>query len=421
MTSNGKRIVLIGGGHAHVKVIKSYGEQPFRSQIESNDLTLTLITNTLQTPYSGMLPGFVSGHYSHGDIHIDLQRLCQYSGFTLIHDSAVGVTYNDESGGGTVLLDDGEPVPYDVLSIDVGSSPGGLPTNSNDEEKQKDTDVSAIPVKPISTFSSRYDDLKSRLRESAEIYTKSNPFTLLVVGGGAGGIELALSCQFALKEVMKNAGGDADAIKVVLATRGNALLESHNKKVRKIFTRIMKERDVATYYNANAIGVEQVEGSCMKMLKLSNQEASSSHQRIVFHECLWCTSAGAASWLSGNTPFATTGDGFVKVGSTYECIEHVRVFAAGDCCHSVESPRPKAGVFAVRAGPILRDNILAAALGQPLTKHKPQSDFLSLISTGDKYAVASRGRFAFEGAYLWRLKDHIDTSWMRDYQDIAIE
>ena len=182
----------------------------------------------------------------------------------------------------------------------------------------------------------------------------------------------------------------------------------------------MKERDVATYYNANAIGVEQVEGSCMKMLKLSNQEAGSSHQKIVFHECLWCTSAGAASWLSDNTPFATTGDGFVKVGSTYECIEHARVFAAGDCCHFVESPRPKAGVFAVRAGPILRDNILAAALGKPLTNHKPQSDFLSLISTGDKYAIASRGRFAFEGAYLWHMKDRIDTSWMRDYQDIAI-
>lgn len=418
MTLISKRIVLIGGGHAHVKVIKSYGEQPLRSQIESAGISLTLITNTLHTPYSGMLPGFVSGHYTHSDIHIDLQRLCRYGGFTLTHDSAVGVTYNKTgAGGGTVSLENGEPVPYDVLSIDVGSSPGGLPTNG-DEDEQNDTDVSAIPVKPISTFSSRYDDLKSRLCESAKSYTKSNPFILLVVGGGAGGIELALSCQFALKEVIKGAGGDADAIKVVLATRGNTLLESHNKKVRKIFTRIMKERSIKLHYNANAIGVEQVEGSCLRMLKLSNEEASNSHQRIFFHECLWCTSAGAAAWLSDKTPFATTGDGFVKVGSKYECIEHPHVFAAGDCCHFVESPRPKAGVFAVRAGPILRDNILAAALGQPLTKHEPQSAFLSLISTGDKYAVASRGRFAFEGACLWKLKDRIDTSWMRDYQEI---
>ena len=404
-----------------MKVIKSYGEQPFRSQIESNGLTLTLITNTLHTPYSGMLPGFVSGHYTYSDIHVDLQRLCGYGGFTLIHDSAVGMTYN-ESSGGTVLLENGEAIPYDVLSIDVGSSPGGLPTSgqaSGDEDKQRNNaDASAIPVKPISTFSSRYDDLKSRLRESATSYSKSNPFILLVVGGGAGGIELALSCQFALKEVMKDAGGDADAIKVILATRGNALLESHNKKVRKIFTRIMKERDVKVSYNANAIGIENVEGSNMKVLKLSNQEVSDASPRIVFHECLWCTSAGSASWLSDNTPFATTDDGFVKVGSTYECIDHPHVFAAGDCCHFVENPRPKAGVFAVRAGPILRDNILSAALGRALTMHKPQSDFLSLISTGDKYAVASRGRFAFEGAYLWRLKDRIDTSWMRDYQDI---
>lgn len=336
----------------------------------------------------------------------------------MIHDSAVGVTYN-EFGEGTVLLENGEPIPYDVLSIDVGSSPGGLPT-SGDEDKQTDSEARAIPVKPISTFSSRYDDLKSRLCESAKCYTASSPFILLVVGGGAGGIELALSCQYALKEVMKDAGGDVEAVKVILATRGNALLESHNKKVRRIFTRIMKERDVKVRYNANAIGIENIEGSNMKVLKLSNHMVSDVSQRIVFHECLWCTSAGSASWLSDNTPFTTTNDGFVKVGSTYECIDHPHVFAAGDCCHFVENPRPKAGVFAVRAGPILRDNILSAALGRALTTHKPQSDFLSLISTGDKYAVASRGRFAFEGAYLWRLKDRIDTSWMRDYQDINV-
>jgi len=424
MSAN-KRIVLIGGGHAHVHVIKSYGEQPLRSLIESNGISLILVTNTLHTPYSGMLPGFVSGHYTHSDIHIDLQRLCDYGGFTLIHDSAIGVTYNDEDGdgggGGRVQLENGEPIPYDVLSIDVGSSPGGGLPNYEDTE---DDTPAAIPVKPISTFCTRYDELKSRLRESAKVYTKANPFVLLVVGGGAGGIELALSCQFSLKGVIRDAGGDADAIQIILATRGNVLLESHNKKVQNIFARIMKERGVKVHYNTNVIGVKKVANSDMKALKLSDDKAavdntcSNATDSIAFHECLWCTSAGAASWLSGNTPFTTTEEGFVKVGSTYECTDHPRVFAAGDCCHFVESPRPKAGVFAVRAGPILRDNILAAALGRPLISHKPQSNFLSLLSTGDKYAVASRGRFAFEGGYLWKLKDHIDTKWMSAYQDI---
>ena len=185
MSAN-KRIVLIGGGHAHVHVIKSYSEQPLRSRIESNGISLILITNTLHTPYSGMLPGFVSGHYTYSDIHIDLQRLCDYGGFTLIHDSAIGVTYNDEDGdgggGGRVQLENGEPIPYDVLSIDVGSSPGGGLPNYEDTE---DDTPAAIPVKPISTFCTRYDELKSRLRESAKVYTKANPFVLLVVGGGA--------------------------------------------------------------------------------------------------------------------------------------------------------------------------------------------------------------------------------------------
>jgi len=319
-----------------------------------------------------------------------------------------------------------------VLSIDVGSSPGGLPTTGRNEKMEEKSDDAgrptsdAIPVKPISTFASRYDQLKVRLRESATTYTTSSPFTLLVVGGGAGGIELALSCQHALKKIIQDAGGDQGAVKIILATRGESMLESHNKKVRRIFTRIMKERDIDVRYKANAIGIEYIEDSGgeyanrnMKVLKLSSDtEQDQPPSPIRFHECLWCTSAGAASWITHNTPLDTSKDGFIKVGNTFECVSHRGVFAAGDCCHFVEHPRPKAGVFAVRAGPPLAENIVASALGRPLTPHKPQSDFLSLISTGDKYAVASRGRFALEGAYLWNLKNRIDTQWMKVYKKL---
>jgi len=122
--------------------------------------------------------------------------------------------------------------------------------------------------------------------------------------------------------------------------------------------------------------------------------------------------------LAESTPFPTTDDGFLKVNDTYQCIDYPGVFAAGDCCGMIDHPRPKAGVFAVRAGPPLRDNLVAFLTGKPLTSHQPQQEFLGLISTGDKYAVASRGFFAIEGAYLWRMKDNIDRKWMEGYTDL---
>eukprot|EP00978_Attheya_sp_CCMP212_P012181 scaffold30309_cov58-Attheya_sp.AAC.3 len=155
----------------------------------------------------------------------------------------------------------------------------------------------------------------------------------------------------------------------------------------------------------------------MSILLLSKE--SKAQPVIQFHECLWCTSAGAAAWLSAKTPLETTQDGFLKVKSTYECVNFPGVFAAGDCCHMVDHPRPKAGVFAVRAGPPLKGNIIAYLTGKQLKPHTPQTKFLGLISTGDKYAVASRGCFTLEGAYLWRLKDKIDRTWMDGYTNLS--
>jgi selenide,water dikinase len=123
--------------------------------------------------------------------------------------------------------------------------------------------------------------------------------------------------------------------------------------------------------------------------------------------------------MSKNTPFATTEQGFIKVNDTYECVNHPGVFAAGDCCHMVQHPRPKAGVFAVRAGPPLQVNLLNFLTKQPLVVHKPQETFLGLISTGDPYAIASRGSWlAWEGEKLWHWKDSIDRKWMEKYTDL---
>jgi len=209
-----------------------------------------------------------------------------------------------------------------------------------------------------------------------------------------------------------------------LATRSNNLLSQHNPNVRQIFSRILEERNVEVRLGAEAIGVEcdtnNGHDATKRTLRLSpnSQQFQSSSSPIQFDECLWCTSAGAAPWLSQNTPFDTTEDGFLKVKDTYELVNHPGVFAAGDCCSMVDNPRPKAGVFAVRAGPYIKENLIAYLLKKPLTTHNPQTDFLGLISTGDKYAVASRGCHALEGQFLWTLKDQIDRTWMDGYQNL---
>ena len=153
------------------------------------------------------------------------------------------------------------------------------------------------------------------------------------------------------------------------------------------------------------------------MLILSLQ--SREQPPIVFDECLWCTSAGVAPWFVTETPFDTTDDGFLKIKDTYESTSHAGVFAAGDCCHMVQHPRPKAGVFAVRAGPPLYDNLLRYLIQKPLKSHRPQTQFLGLISTGDPYAIASRGRwFCVKGHMVWQWKDYLDRSWMKKYKEL---
>lgn len=156
-----------------------------------------------------------------------------------------------------------------------------------------------------------------------------------------------------------------------------------------------------------------------KKYALILSDDSKPQHSIDFHECLWCTSAGAPPWIKRETPFQTSPAGFIQVHTTYQSTSHKNVFAAGDCCEMLNHPRPKAGVFAVRAGPPLTKNLIAHLLSHPLKEHIPQINFLGLISTGDKYAVASRGRWAMEGRFLWTLKDKIDRSFMKKFSKLS--
>lgn len=366
-------LVLVGGGHAHVHVLKSFGMRPMPG------VRVTLVTRDVETPYSGMLPGYVAGHYAFEECHIDLGRLAGFAGARLIRDEAIGLDRVRHS----LLAGAHPPIRYDLLSIDIGSAP-----RSNDVPGAADHTVA---VKPIDHFAKRWEALLSRARAMPRL-------RLAVVGGGAGGVELALSAQHRLLRL------PGSAAKVTLVTR-EALLPSHNGRVRRRLERILAERGIAVLTDTEIARVEPGSLVC------------ADGGRIDFDEALWVTEAGAASWLA-ETGLPLTAGGFIVIEETLRSPGDPKIFAAGDVATMPAHPREKAGVYAVRQGPPLAANLRRALDGRRLRRAVPQRRGLALIGTGDKHAIASRGPFAAYGARLWDLKDWIDRRWMRRYREL---
>jgi selenide,water dikinase len=366
-------LVLVGGGHAHVHVLKSFGMRPMPG------VRVTLATRDVETPYSGMLPGYVAGHYSFEECHIDLGRLARFAGARLIRDEAIGLAPTERF----LLCRGHPPIRYDILSIDIGSTPRADDVPGAAEH--------TIPVKPIDHFAARWEALLARAPKMPRL-------RLAVVGGGAGGVELALSAQHRLARLREI------ALEVTLVTR-EGLLPSHNGRARRLFTRILAERRIAVLTGSEIVRVEPGSLVC------------DDGRRVEFDEALWVTEAGAAPWLA-ETGLPLTAGGFIAIDETLRSTSDPRIFAAGDVATMIAHPREKAGVYAVRQGSPLAANLRRALAGRRLRRAAPQRRGLALIGTGDEHAVASRGPFAAYGPRLWQLKDWIDRRWMRRYREL---
>jgi len=381
-----KDLVLIGGGHSHVYVLKMLAMKP------EPGVRVTLIAKDLHTPYSGMLPGLVAGHYTWEETHVDLEPLCRLGKHRVIHDEAVGIDHENNR----VQLKSGRPgVRFDTLSIDIGITPSAQVRGSSEN---------TTPVKPIFGFNARWEELLHRVVNNGK---KCN---VVVVGGGAGGAELALSMRYRMREELKKASLDENLAKFTLVTRGN-LMPTHSKGVRKTFIKVFAEQGVDVIENDGVINADKG--------KLTLE----SGKVMEADECIWCTQAGAANWLKEATNLSLDEDGFIAVNPTLESTSHPNIFAAGDVAHVLKHPRPKAGVFAVRQGPPLEKNLRRALLGESLTDFTPQKLFLGLITTGGKSAVLSYGKMSLGGLgsmgeKLWRWKDKIDRKWMKMYQEM---
>ena len=366
-------LVLVGGGHAHVHVLKRFGMRP------AAGVRVTLIARDVETPYSGMLPGYVAGHYRFDECHIDLVRLARFAGARLIHDEATGL----DRAARQVFTRSHPPIRYDIVSLDIGSTPRADDVPGAAEH--------TISVKPIAQFASGWEALLQRAQRHSAV-------RLAIVGGGAGGVELALSAHHRLRGVV------GTAPEVTLVTR-EGLLPSHNNAVRRRFETIVRERGISLV-TENAI--VQVDPGCL---------IAADGCAIPFDEALWVTEAAGAPWLAA-TGLPLDERGFIAIDECLRSPTDDAVFAAGDIATMPAHPREKAGVYAVRAGPPLADNLRRALAGRPLRRAVPQKRALALIGTGDGQAVASRGPFAAQGRPLWLLKDWIDRRWMRRYTEL---
>jgi selenide, water dikinase len=373
-------IVLVGGGHSHVVALKSFAMQPMAG------VRLTVICTDTHTPYSGMLPGYVAGHYSYDDVHIDLGKLCAFAGARLYRAEVTGI----DRAAKKVLCKGRPAVDYDVLSINIGSSPQvhSVPGASS----------YATPVKPIAQFNDRWLALLKRtsLGHIQQGLQANASTKIAVVGGGAGGVELLLAMQYRFQKLNVSASFS-------LFTEGASILPTHNTRVQARFAKVLSDRGVNVHLNA-------------AVTRVSQNQLHVDEQTFDFDEVMWVTQAGGAAWLAG-TGLALDSRGFIEVNDCLQSTTDSNIFATGDIANMVNHKLEKAGVFAVRQGMPLAENLRRSVQGMALKPYLPQKRWLALISTGDKFAISSRGNLSFSGAWVWRWKDWIDQRFMRRFSE----
>lgn len=385
-----KDVLLVGAGHANVAVLRRFGMRPIPG------VRLTLLTREAHTPYSGMLPGLVAGAYAFDAAHIDVGPLCRFAGARLYRDEAVGL----DPHGQRLFCRDRPPIPYDVLALDIGSRPNtGLVPGA---------EAHAIPVKPIDGFLARFEALRERVR------TRSGGSRVVLVGGGAGGVELLLAVERRLRADLSEAGRDPATLVCTLIAGASGLLPRFPPAFRARFAAILAARGIAVLAGARVTAVEAD--------RLHLRDGAGETQSLPADEVLWTTQAAASGWLR-ESGLVLDAEGFIAVDAQLRASGQEAVFAAGDTASFMPRGLPKSGVYAVRAGPVLAGNIRALLTGRKLRAYRPQRDALYIVSTGAGSAVATRNGFTFggetpAGRLAWRWKDAIDRRFMRRFNEL---
>lgn len=380
-----KDLILVGGGHSHALVLRKMGMNPWPA-----DVRITLVTNLTDTPYSGMLPCHISGLYDFDTAHIDLRPLTRFANCRLVMDEMVGLDARNQQ----ILCRNHPPLAYDVLSIDVGSTPA--------KSKVLGAAEYAIPAKPVPDLLRAWErylaDTVEKLEDNSETVA-----TIAIVGGGVGGVEMAFAMQIRLQELVRSVGKTEQQAKQQVAVhifqRGEHLAKGRNRWTQGMVERFCKEKQIYVHTSQTVCEVTAGTVRCESGLEVECDRT------------FWVTNASAPPWLK-ETDLALTDNGFLAVKDTLQTCSHENIFAAGDVATMVNHHRPKAGVFAVRQGPPLYENLQRLVREQPLKPFAPQRRYLNIIDTDTERAIASWGPFAIHAKWCRNWKDSIDRKFM---------
>ena len=361
-------LVLVGGGHTHAILLKMWAMAPLAGA------RLTLINPAPSAPYSGMLPGFVAGHYASEELYIDLVRLARAAGARII----LGKASHIDRAFKQVHVTGRPPIGYDVCSVDIGIT-SGMPELEGFSEH-------AVPAKPLDDFARIWDGFCKGTGD-AEV---------AVLGAGVAGAEVAMAAAHHLQSLGRTA-------QVSLIDRSRALSRLGAQARKKVLASL------------DTLDVDLIEHA--KVLRVwSDQIEIEGRAPVLSQLTLGAAGTRAYDWIA-ELGLALE-NGYLRVGPTLQSESDPSIFAVGDCAHLSHAPRPKAGVFAVRETPVLFHNLRAALTGGAMKEYHPQSDYLKLISLGGKKALAEKRGFAVSSTMMWRWKDQIDRKFMRQFDDL---
>jgi selenide,water dikinase len=374
-----QRLVLVGGGHAHAQVIKALNKAS-----RPKNLQVTLIDLQKDAAYSGMVPGCIAGLYKTEDTLLQLEPLSKWASIDFVQDRVVDIDLERN----IIKLQNQGSIPFDAVSLDIGSASRGLDDCPGARQY-------SLPTRPITELVRRLNE------EGTKLAKNPHPVHVVVIGGGAAGIELSMAIKGRFQRLL----GKDHEVRVTLLDSGNELFPDETQVNRQALGKILAEKGIDVQHGCTVAEV------CKDLVRLD------SGQEVDFTLCLWATGAGAhdLAWKLEQKGLAVSDRGWIRVTPKLQSVSHPNIFAAGDCC-TIEGLEggtpPKAGVYAVRSGPILIENLVNYLCTGPLKSYVPQDDFLKLIVCGDGTALGFRFGIPIHGEWVWQLKNAIDSKFM---------
>jgi len=357
-----KRLVLLGGGHTHVEVLRAFATEPVTGA------QITLVSPFAELLYSGMIPGWIAGHYQHDDCAIPLKPLATAARADFVQAAATGI----DAATRRIQLSDGREIGYDVLSVDIGGV--------MDRDTIAGSREHGLFLRPIEHFATLWDAVL-RLAAERSLY-------IVVIGGGAAGAEIAMALQYRLGE----------RARVSLVTGGGPPLPSHPPVVQQRVQRALRRLNITEFDEA-----------CVEVT--ATHVVLASGVRLACEAPVMAIGNSAPKWLAASG-LALDEHGCILTGPTLQSTSHAQVFAVGDVATRIDMAHPKSGVYAVRAGAPLALNLRRFVAAGALQPHLPKVTSLNLVSCGKRYAIASWSGLSFEGTWVWHWKDHIDRAFV---------